>query len=86
MNSKMIIATLLEVGAVLTVRDEKLVINTRKPLPDELLNVLRRDRSTIIERWEERAAIREFDGVHLRIEAEALASEDLLCLDSSSRS
>jgi len=86
MNSEAIITTLLDAGAVLTVRDEKLVIDARAPLPDGLLNVLRRDRSEIIERWQERAAIREFDGKVHRTQAESLASKDLLCLDSNGRS
>ncbi|NQV26501.1 MAG: hypothetical protein HQ518_19265 [Rhodopirellula sp.] len=79
-------ATLLDAGAVLTVRDGKLVIHVDSALPDELLSALRRDRSEIIERWLERAAIREFDGGYQRSEAESLASKDLLCLDSDWRS
>ena len=79
MKSESMIATLLDSGAVLTVRDGKLVIHAESALPDELLSALRRDRSEIIERWLERAAIREFDGGYQQSEAETLASKDLQC-------
>ena len=81
MNSEATVTTLLDAGAVLNVRDGKLVIHTESALPDEVLALLREDRDTIIEFWQERAAIREFDGGYQQSEAETLASKDLLCLD-----
>ena len=86
MNCDTIRTTLLHAGAVFAVRDGRLIIHVDEPLSGDVLNVLRHDRSEIIERWHERAAIREFDGGYQQTEAESLASEDLLCLDSSSRS
>lgn len=69
--------TALNLGADISVRDNRLVITARSPLPEELIAGIRAIRHEIIEAWCERAAVRQFDGGFRRSEAESLASRDI---------
>ena len=68
----------LNANAKMTVQSGRLVISADRPLSPELLTSLRLCRDEIIELWDERAAIREFDGNFSKHDAEAAASIDLM--------
>lgn len=77
MKSDTLIATLLDADVLLMVEDGRLKLDAPQALPDEWLGTLRRCRDELIEAFNERAAIREFDGGIARADAERLAWDDL---------
>jgi hypothetical protein len=77
MNSEAPVAVLLDAGAELVVTNDRLIVNVAFPLPEALVALIRQHQVEIIEAWQERAAIREFDGGFTTTEAERLAWIDL---------
>lgn len=71
------VAALLDAGAELMVRNDRLIVKMEFPLSAALVAIVREYHDDIIEAWQERAAIREFDGGFNTTEAERLAWIDL---------
>ena len=80
MNFEAPVAALLDSGAELVVRNGRLIVSVAFPLSNSLVNVLRQNRDRILDAWQERAAVREFDGGFTTDDAERLAWDDLRTL------
>jgi hypothetical protein len=86
MCSDLRLSDVLGKSGTITVLDGELRITAPTELSKATIATITHFRDEIIEAWQERAGVREFDGGLSREEAERLASEDISGLHFSDRS
>jgi hypothetical protein len=86
MCSELSLQDVLAKNGTVAVVDSELRITARAEFSKATIATITHFRDEIIEAWQERAGVREFDGGLSREEAERLASEDISGLHFSDRS